>query len=186
MALPHNRAPFPRSPAAWPLRQAAFSLIELIMVLVLAGIMAAVALPRMSLLTGMSGPTFRDELRSTLQAVRKSAIAARRYVCVTVSGNDFSVSLDPREPDTFTGAINCTQNMTLPVPGKACALPAPQKICAPSGMVVNGLNDGMAFDPGGRPYALSGAGLATFTINVIDGGAEAWPVTIEAETGLVH
>lgn len=186
MALPLLIDPLAAPLAGAPLRQAGFSLIELIMVLVLAGIMAAVALPRMSLLTGMNGPTFRDELRSTLQGVRKSAISARRYVCVTLSGNDFSVSLDAREPDTFTGAINCTQNMTLPVPGKACSTPAPEKICAPGGMTVSGLSGGMAFDPGGRPYALNGTGLATFVINVIDGGADAWPVTIEGETGLVH
>lgn len=164
-----------------------FSLIELIMVLLLAGILGAVALPRMGLLTGMNGPAFRDELRSTLQVAQKTAMATRRFVCATVSGNAVSFSLDPREPDTFTGAILCSQDIVLPAPGKACTSPAANRICAPAGMSITNLGSGLAFDPGARPYTLAGAvRTTTLTVNVVDGGGELWPVLVEGETGLVH
>lgn len=166
---------------------AGFTLVELVVVMVVAGILAAVALPRMNLLSVMDGPAFRDELRSSLQFARRAAMAARRMVCVTANGPVVSFAMDTREPDGFAGAPDCTENMTLPDPGRACSPRANHQLCAPSTVSLSGFSPTVIFDASGRPLAASGAALSTaLVINIVDAAAEAYAVTIEAETGLVH
>lgn len=168
-------------------KQAGFTLIELVIVLVMAGVLAAVALPRMNLLSVMDGPAFRDELRSSLQFARRAAMAARRNVCVSVSGRVFSFAMDTREPDGVSGGVICDANMTLPSPGRSCSPRTDYQLCAPSTVSVSGFASGMIFDPAGRPLSAAGAVLATsLVLNAVDASAEAYSITIEAETGLVH
>lgn len=168
-------------------RSAGFTLVELVVVMVVAGVLAAVALPRMNLLSVMDGPAFRDELRSSLQFARRAALAARRNVCVTANGGVLSFVMDTREPDTTAGAPSCTANMTLPNPGRACSPRANHQLCAPAGISLSGLSSGLVFDAAGRPLALSGVALSSaLTVNIVDAAAEGYSVIIEAESGLVH
>lgn len=165
---------------------AGFTLVELVVVMVMAGILAAVALPRMNLLSVMEGPAFRDELRSSLQFARRAAIAARRNVCVSLSGKVFSFTMDTREPDTLSGLIDCAENMTLPDPGRFCSPREQYQLCAPSTATLSGMST-IVFDSSGRPLNSSGLALSSvMVINVIDAASEVFTVTLEAETGLVH
>ena len=62
--------------------------------MIIVGIMAVVALPRMSALSGYDERGLHDKLKAGLQFARKTAVASRRYVCLTVTnGTAGKVSL---------------------------------------------------------------------------------------------
>ncbi|MBL8441295.1 MAG: type II secretion system protein, partial [Betaproteobacteria bacterium] len=62
-------------------RQRGFTLTELLVTLVVAGILIAVALPRWFGDTGFEARKFRDETEAALRLAQKSAIASRRFTC---------------------------------------------------------------------------------------------------------
>lgn len=165
-----------------------FTTLELIVTLVLLGILAAVALPRMGLLATLSAPVFRDHLLASLQYARKTAVAARRHVCVDIADGTVTFKMDTREADGATFPLDCTGNVPLPVPGKECSPAAEHKICSPGGiaLAVSGNVTGFAFDASGRTVkADDGSSLATVTLTV-SGANGASSVVVESETGYVR
>lgn len=58
-------------------------MLELIMVMVIAGILSAVAVPKFSETTSFNRRGFHDQTLAMLRFAQKSAIAQRRTVCVT-------------------------------------------------------------------------------------------------------
>lgn len=157
-----------------PAPQAGFTLIELIMVMVLMGILATVALPRFNF-SGFDEVGFRDKTRATLEFARKSAVAQRRIACVTLAGNNLTLTIDNITPET-AGAGACPRPLPLPTSDAACG-GAANAICAPNGVALAG-PAALSFDALGRPSA-----AAVYTIT---GGTVAYPITVEAETGYVR
>lgn len=76
-----------------------FTMVELITVLLVVGIMAAVAVPRMNP-SGFDATGYRDKVRATLEFARKSAVAQRRIVCVTRAANGLTLTIDNVTPET--------------------------------------------------------------------------------------
>ena len=89
---------------------AGFTLIELITVLILVGILAVTALPRMFDRNTFESRGFFDETKSILRYAQKSAIAQRRDVCVTFAGTGaalriaYSGVLDRLDPPVAAAA----------------------------------------------------------------------------------
>ena len=158
--------------------QRGFTLAELIIVLVLISILAAVAVPRMFDMEQFSARGTRDFVGASLRYAQKSAIAMRRNVCVSVAATQVTI--------TYAGSsgVNqaCAAGNTLVNPGNGLpygdssnALPAKAPVSTPANLI---------FDAQGRPLsAPSTPMLSALSISVT---GHATPITIEPETGTVR
>lgn len=173
-------------PAAPRRRPSGFTMIELIMTMVIIGIMAVVALPRLDMLRGFNDAGFRDQVKATLEYARKAAVAQRRSVQVTLAGNNLTLDIETCHPEgTLTSTPPCAapialgtypRGLALPVPDRACAPAAPNRICAPAGVALAGPAT-LTFSALGVPSA---GGAYTVT------GESTHTITVEADTGHVH
>lgn len=66
-------------------RQAGFTMVELITVMVLLGVLAAIGVPRLMGDNTIGAAVFGDQVVSALRMAQKSAVARRRTVCVTTT-----------------------------------------------------------------------------------------------------
>ena len=152
-----------------------FSMVELITVMIVIGIMAAVAVPRMNL-SEFDATGYRDKVRATLEFARKSAVAQRRIVCVTRAANGLTLTIDNVTPET-PGAGACPRQLTLPATDAACGGPL-NAICAPNANVTLVGPVALTFDALGRPSA---AAIYTVTDTMMT-----LTINVEAETGYVR
>jgi MSHA pilin protein MshC len=74
------------------LRSLGYTIVELITVMVVLGIISAIAIPRL-MGNDMAGPAFRAELVSALRYAQKTAVSHRRLVCATVTATAVSLSI---------------------------------------------------------------------------------------------
>ena len=145
-------------------------MVELIVVMVLAGIMAAVFIPRWSGGSGFEERGFRDQVAAALRYGQKSAIAARRTVCATFTTSPSAVSF---RISSAYGAADCTTGSALIGPdGQNLVLTAP----APAAFA--SVPASLVFDALGRP-----GGAASISFAGLPGTLA---LTVEAETGYVH
>ena len=166
----------------WPVRtgprQRGFTLIELIMVMVMLGVLAVFAAPRMFNSGDFYARGFHDETLGLLRYAQKAAIAQRRTVCVTVvnpapAAATLSIALDPPPGACNTSLVS--PNKTCPVSGigsTAC-------INARAGISYS-TGSSLTFNGLGQPNA-----RATFQVNTLAGDAGNL-IVVEAETGYVH
>lgn len=77
-----------------------YTMVELVMVLILASILAAVALPKLNVATNVRDDIWRDGLLSGLRFAQKSAVSHRRLVCATVSDTQISLQIASANPAT--------------------------------------------------------------------------------------
>jgi MSHA pilin protein MshC len=163
------------TPPIAPLRRpSGFTMIELIMTMVIIGVMAVVALPRLDMLRGFDEAGYRDKVKATLEYARKSAVAQRRNVRVALAGNSLTLTIDSDIPEG-AAAGTYPRALALPVPDRACG-GATNQICAPAGITLAGTAT-LTFSALGAPNP---AGAYTVT------GDAAHSITVEAETGYVH
>jgi MSHA pilin protein MshC len=117
-----------------------FTLVELVLVLLIAGVLAAVAVPRLLDRGAFESHGAAAEVRATLRHAQKLAMAKNREVCVTMGANAVTLSLNA----TLTPGAACSVALTRPGDG------APYTITLPAGV---GLTPalGFRFDGSGRP-----------------------------------
>lgn len=149
--------------------------------MIIVGIMAAVAMPRMSALSGFDEKGLHDKLKAGLQFARKTAVASRRFVCLDItSGVNGTVSLrlESAIPENTIG--NCTGiagvdlNPPSPDDTDGCAR---NQICSGTTLSLASTSAFFRFDPLGR---LSPVANVTFSTT---GQPD---IVIEAETGYVQ
>lgn len=140
-----------------------FTLLELLLVMAIAGILAAVAMPRLVGRNSFDTRGYADQVAATVRFAQKLAIAQHRDVFVRLNANDATLCYD----------AGCAS--FAPGPGGE----APYTVNAPNGVTIASPVTPLGFDAGGRPSI--GAQL-TITVN----GTGAYPVRVEQETGYVH
>lgn len=172
-AVKHVQAPTTVYSGRRVLRLRGFTLIELIMVMVLLGILAAYAAPRIFNRSDFDARGMHDMTMSYLRYAQKSAIAQRRQVCVGYSASSVSLTIAGA-----AGAGACPAASTLSGPDGQPTLNAP------SGVSFTPTPATMAFDALGQPLDNTGAVLASARTIVVAGTGRT--ITVEAVTGYVH
>lgn len=170
---------------------AGFTLVELITVMILVGILAVVALPRMLDHT-FDERGFHDAVKAAVQHARHVAVASRHFVCATVTAGTgpagiVALSMDTTAPESVT-TVGCTPGcassasctaIALPAPGRDCA--ATNQVCAPNGVTLGGSS--LIFDPLGRSVD-SSKNVQASALSVTVSNQPA--ITIQPETGYVQ
>lgn len=161
-------APWSSAPAA---RGRGFTLVELVMTLVLVGVLAVVALPRL-LDTGLwQLRAYADRLQSAVMLAQRLAIAQRRTVVAVFAASGASLHYDS------------AGGPALALPGMDAAqldCPAAFPACLSSGSVA--FNQAVAGARTGQAQTSSGAALTV----TVSGGGGSHRFTIENDTGHVH
>jgi MSHA pilin protein MshC len=142
-----------------------FTLAELISVIVIIGILAAVAVPRFARTSTFASRGFFDSAQSVVRFAQKDAIAWRRTVFVCVTATSVKAS----------AAAGCATPIANP------ATNTPLTADAPNGVTLTPIS--FSFDSGGRPSPNSKITI-TLTSTIPDDPAR--QIVVEAETGYVH
>lgn len=157
-----------------PVRSAGFTMIELISVMILIGILAAVAVARIDV-SIYREKGFHDGLKSALQFARKAAVAKRRQVCVGVAnvgvagGGSVSLTVVLAEPVPGAGPVACAGAASLNLPGGNV-----NSVTTPAGVTLTA-GSAFSFDALGRASA-----GGTFS------SSGQTDIVVEQETGYVH
>ncbi|MBW6496025.1 MAG: type II secretion system GspH family protein [Burkholderiaceae bacterium] len=142
-------------------------MVELILVMVIAGILAAVAVPRMIGRSSFDTRGFADQLAATVRFAQKLAVSQRRDVSVHLTASEATLCYDPIAP--------CATASQAPGPGGE----KPYTVTAPGGVTIASSLAVLTFDAGGRPDI-----AAQLDIQVNGSGTH--HVLVEQETGYVH
>ncbi|MEQ1661506.1 MAG: prepilin-type N-terminal cleavage/methylation domain-containing protein [Thiobacillus sp.] len=139
-----------------------FTLVELVTVLVLMGILAAVAVPRMTNRDAFDSHGAAAEVRTALRYAQKLALAKNRQVCATTTATTLTLSYTPN-----AGAA-CSQPVVRAGEG------VPYVVTPPAGV---GITPGVAL-------RFTGAGVPNIVAPIVVGSAPA--ILVERETGYVR
>ena len=156
-------------PVAPPVSQHGFTMVELILVIVVMGVLTAVALPRMRT-SSFEEAGYRDQIGATLSYARKAAIAQRRRVRVQLAASVLTVRIANASPETAAGLLfDGSAGRPLILPGSDSAQLAPRGSVTVTGPAT------LTFTPQGRAeaasyiYEVRGASNRSLTVDQVSG-----------------
>lgn len=155
-------------------QQHGFTLIELIMVIVMLGVLAVFAGPRLLSTSSFSAMGFHDETLAYLRYAQKTAVAQRRTVCVGFVGLNQVVLTIASTAST----PSCAGVALVGPKGES-----PATLTAKSGAVFSAAPVNFNFDGLGQPINSAGVPVGPLLFQVEDVGKS---ITVEAATGYVH
>ena len=162
-----------------------FTLIELVMVIVLIGILAVIAAPKLGNITSTNAGAFTDKLRADVRYAQNLAMTRNARTRVNFSTTSYSVLSSPSgtcnpfttDVDPATGGPYSVTLDTGSYAGIALTLPA--MTC-------------LEYDSLGQPYNCTGLGNVCstnsggMTVTVNGNAVPAGNITITAQTGAVN
>jgi MSHA pilin protein MshC len=152
-----------------PGRVRGFTFTELIVVILILGVLAVVAIPRLFDRRTFDALRFYDQAQATVRYAQKVAIAQRcNPVQVQITAASIQLSILP------AGACPVAAVTAIAIPGGSSALQAP------SGVTLSPATT-FTFDGGGRP---SFAGALTLSVTAASEPTRSF--VVEQETGYVH
>lgn len=152
-------------------RSAGFTMTELVTVIVILGILAAVALPRMST-SEYHAVAFRDSVTSALRYAQKSATSHRRLVCATFTATTLGLRIANSNPQA-------TCDTSLPLAGGATSVQSGDTANA----IFNPVPAPLFFQPDGRGTS-DGAGTTVVSISLAIAGQA--PIAVVGASGHVQ
>lgn len=150
-----------------------FSMPELVIVIVIAGVVAVSVIPKFDTALGLRDDAWRDQVLAALRYGQKSAVAHRRLVCVTVNSTSMSLRIASANP-----ASACNSDLRGPDGSATFASTGDSSAgtaVAPAGIIY--------FQPDGRATS-DGAGTTTSSRTVSMSGVSS--ITVNGETGYVQ
>ena len=173
--------------------QHGFTLVELIMVIVMMGVLAVFAAPRLFDSTDFYARGFHDETMALLRYAQKAAVAQRRLVCVSLTLPEPAMAKLSIVSEPAPGA--CDISLTGPsanCPGgpSITAFPNDKQGCiqSRSGVWYDASSAvSVTFNGLGQSIDASTAAATTRTVKVST-AAGVWgnPIVVDGETGYVH
>lgn len=148
-------------------------MVELITVMILVGVLAAVGIPRLMGDDTTAPAVFRDQVTSALRTAQKAAVARRRTVCATTSASGVQLRIS-----TAPGTSNCNARFDDIADDAynsrstrvTMQNPTPQLFFRPDGSV---------------SASATGTPLALHTIAILSSGTTAHTIALQGRTGLV-
>ena len=149
-----------------------FTLMELIVVIILLGILAAVAMPRLQAALGARGDAYRDSLVAGLRLASATAQGHRRLVCASVDGSgQLALRIAAANP-----ASSCSNDLPGPDGQAVWARP-------PSGVALTASPAStLYFQPGGAVSSTASGSSTDFSLRPTGMTA----ITVRGSHGLVE
>ena len=148
-----------------------FTLVELVVTLILVGILAVVAIPKLTGLGAYNTLGFYDRVASGIRFAQKQAIAKRRNVCLTFTAN----SVTFRFASSAGAAATCDTDLAGPN-GAAPYILAPD----PRGV------GAVIFSPMPTDFQFDGLGRPTVGQTITVSGDGLKVLSVEQDTGYVR
>lgn len=139
-------------------------MVEMIMVMVIVGILAAVVAPRFMDTNVFQSRGFADQVQATLRYAQKQAIAQHRLVCVALAPTTVTLSIANLSTD-----VGCSLPLVLSDGSSVLSAPSSNITMAYNSASFN-------FDALGRTAVQQVITVSGATNNIV----------VEAETGYVH